>query len=114
MKICSYYIIDTKESLREEHADMFECLKRGLELAHELGGIVRFDIFNDLLGKWQILGYFHPDYTLTNSFGERQAWTGERGSYWRKTDLKPYDPFEKGKVGRTQPTNKNFINSGNL
>ena len=96
MKICTYKRHDTKEDIREEHKDMYDCLKRGLDLAAELDCILTFSTYNDRLGRWQIIGYFHPDMTFTGTFNERKRWTGDRGTWWEKTELKPYNPFGNG------------------
>lgn len=98
MTICIYKIHDSNEEIKEEHPDMFASLKRGIELAAETNSMVTFNVYNEGLGRWQIICYFHPDGTSTDSFGERRRWTGSRGSYWEPCDLEPYDPFKKLKA----------------
>ena len=93
--ICIYRPHDTREDIRMEMPSTFEALKRGLEIAHERNCMVTYDVFNDGLGKWQTIGYFHPDYTFTDSFNDRYRWTGDRVDYWEKTDLEPFDPFKR-------------------
>lgn len=91
-------ILGSGERFEEEFPDMFSALRRGLDLAAEHDSMVQHLIFNTGLGRWQNLGYFHPDETSTNVFGERQRWTGDRFYYWEKTDLEPYDPFKKNRT----------------
>lgn len=100
MKICTYKIHDSNEEIREEHPDMFASLKRGIELAAETNSMVTFIVYNEGLGRWQIIGYFHPDGTQTDSFGERKRWTGSRRNYWEPCDLEPYDPFNNSKTNK--------------
>lgn len=93
MKICIFKIPDSNEEIKEEHLNMFSCLKRGIELAAEKNSMVTFYVYGGGLGRWQIIGFFHPDKTFTDSFGERKRWTGSRGNYWEPCDLEPYSPF---------------------
>lgn len=64
-----------------DDSDMFDAIFMSIDMACELGTDVLFHAYSPYVG-WQYIHTAHPDGTATNSFGNRQRFTGDRLNYW--------------------------------
>ena len=65
---------------------MFEGQKEAVSLAKLFGCDVAHEVYNDKLNRWEYLGTYHTDGTITDSFGGHYRFTGDPVRPWAKIE----------------------------